>query len=43
MERLSREMKEERIRENWDGFEVAQNQCETRALRLKGKHKVGAN
>lgn len=37
MERLSREMKEERRREVRGGFEVAQSQCKTRALRLKRK------
>lgn len=37
MERLSREMKEERRREDRGGFEVAQSQCKTRALRSKRK------
>ena len=39
MERLSREMKEGSIREDWGGFEVAQSQRKTRALRLEGKTK----
>jgi hypothetical protein len=45
MEMLSREMKEERRREDRDGFEVAQCQGKTRALRSKmktqGRDKLG--